>query len=633
MRRLVGFAAVVALLTAPLTARAQSAAPQAPPPADAVRPATTTASGATGLWFVPSAEVLPHKRWAVSFYRTNFDDGQGFSDVSTFPATFAFGVGNRGEIFGNWSLVTRIDRDTRPLFFAGNNQEGTGGGILPDYPLVRKQWIGNQLGDIWIGGKLNLLANTRSPLAAAVRAQVKLPVGADDEGASSGKSDFAVDGILSTRDAVAEFSGYGGVIVRGNPTGYSLTNGFRWGVGVALPQRYNLGLRVTAEVFGEQYFDKTITAPAGLFGADGSAVPVSTTLKNPVNASVGLTWQAPNGFFVGAAASWNLNMSGRDAAGLSSTPKDDKGLQVRIGFHPGARDRDPSRGPGSPEGARPGAPGAGQPGAPSAGQPGAPGAGQPGAPGAGQPGAPGVGQPARPGQPAAGQPGAPGAPGAGQPGQPGAPGAGGGAGNRPPTVRASCDPCTVEVGRTSTIRADAQDPDGDALRYSWAPAAGTIASPTDRQSTWTAPMQPGPVRLTVTVDDGRGGTAADAITIQVVQAARRSYTFEDVHFDFDRSMLRADALRVLDEAIAALQSDASLQLLIEGHTCNIGTTEYNLALGERRAQAVRDYLISRGINGSRLRTASYGEERAIHNNGAEDTRRLNRRAALVVQMK
>ena len=90
--------------------------------------------------------------------------------------------------------------------------------------------------------------------------------------------------------------------------------------------------------------------------------------------------------------------------------------------------------------------------------------------------------------------------------------------------------------------------------------------------------------VTVSVTDGKGGTASDTITIQCVAPARKEYTFEDVHFDFDRYSLRAEATRILDEAIKAMQADNTLRLTLEGHTCNIGTTEYNLALGERRAQ-------------------------------------------------
>jgi outer membrane protein OmpA-like peptidoglycan-associated protein len=89
---------------------------------------------------------------------------------------------------------------------------------------------------------------------------------------------------------------------------------------------------------------------------------------------------------------------------------------------------------------------------------------------------------------------------------------------------------------------------------------------------------------------------------------------------------------VLDEAVAAMQQDPSLRLTIEGHTCNIGTAEYNLALGNRRANAVREYLVSRGVATDRLNTVSYGEERPKYDNAREETRRLNRRAALVVRL-
>ena len=204
--------------------------------------------------------------------------------------------------------------------------------------------------------------------------------------------------------------------------------------------------------------------------------------------------------------------------------------------------------------------------------------------------------------------------------------------NRPPVVKAQCDPCTVEVGRNSTVTATASDPDGDTLTYRWTSPQGTLANPAERQTLWTAPQQEGTVPVTVTVDDGKGGTASDTVNIQVIRPPVKTYTFEDVHFDFDRYTLRPEATRVLDEAVAAMKQDATLRLQLEGHTCNIGTAEYNLALGDRRANAVRDYLISRGIATGRLSTISYGEERPKYDNAREETRRLNRRAALVVNL-
>jgi len=205
--------------------------------------------------------------------------------------------------------------------------------------------------------------------------------------------------------------------------------------------------------------------------------------------------------------------------------------------------------------------------------------------------------------------------------------------NRAPTVKARCEPCTVEINRQLTASADAQDPDGDTLRYRWTSPTGSFGNANDRQTPWTAPGQVGAVPLTVTVDDGKGLTASDTVTVQVIApAAKRQITFEDVHFDFDRYTLRPEATRILDEAIKAMQDDPNLRFTVEGHTCNIGTTEYNLALGERRSTAVRDYLVGRGINANRLQTVSYGEERPKHDNGREETRRLNRRAALTIRL-
>ncbi len=107
-----------------------------------------------------------------------------------------------------------------------------------------------------------------------------------------------------------------------------------------------------------------------------------------------------------------------------------------------------------------------------------------------------------------------------------------------------------------------------------------------------------PVTVTVTCPTDNK-TATDTVRIQVTRPAPVvELTFEDVFFDFDRYSLRPEALRLLDDAVAKLQANPDKQLIIEGHTCSIGTAEYNLALGERRATAVREYLTSRGV-GSR----------------------------------
>jgi outer membrane protein OmpA-like peptidoglycan-associated protein len=84
--------------------------------------------------------------------------------------------------------------------------------------------------------------------------------------------------------------------------------------------------------------------------------------------------------------------------------------------------------------------------------------------------------------------------------------------------------------------------------------------------------------------------------------------------------------------VTKLMANPNIRVTIEGHCDSIGTSEYNLALGERRANSVRDYLTSRGISQDRMRTVSYGEDRPIADNKTAEGRAMNRRAHLVVIM-
>jgi peptidoglycan-associated lipoprotein len=207
--------------------------------------------------------------------------------------------------------------------------------------------------------------------------------------------------------------------------------------------------------------------------------------------------------------------------------------------------------------------------------------------------------------------------------------------NRPPafSANAQCDPCTVEAGKSTTLTATATDPDtGDTVTYRWSAPTGTFGTPNEPRTTWTAPDQEGSVPMTVTAEDNRGGRATSTVNVQVVRPAQKTYTFEDVHFDFDRYNLKPDAVKILDEAVTTLRDNPDLRVTIEGHCDSTGTPEYNLALGERRSNSVRDYLVSRGVTANRMETVSYGEERPKASNDTPEGRALNRRASLVVKI-
>src|SRR3954452_506827 len=187
MRSLAPPVVLLGAVSSPLLAQTPtgSTSQTTPPPAAATaamevetRPATTTFMGDTGLWYVPTGEVLPAGRWSVSAYRVNFDDNQGFTDVSNWPVTFGYGVTDLAGLFGSFVVVNRIDRDIRPLFLTA---QPLAGGFVPQNPLNREAWSGNNVGDLWLGAKFNLMSEyQQKPAAVALRVLLKVPTGSTD---------------------------------------------------------------------------------------------------------------------------------------------------------------------------------------------------------------------------------------------------------------------------------------------------------------------------------------------------------------------------------------------------------------------------------------------------------------------
>ena len=91
--------------------------------------------------------------------------------------------------------------------------------------------------------------------------------------------------------------------------------------------------------------------------------------------------------------------------------------------------------------------------------------------------------------------------------------------------------------------------------------------------------------------------------------APKKIVLEDVHFDFDKATLTNEAKAILARDVATLKENSGIKVQIEGHTCAHGKDDYNMALGERRANAVKEFLVKEGVDGGRLSTISYGETR------------------------
>ena len=115
-----------------------------------------------------------------------------------------------------------------------------------------------------------------------------------------------------------------------------------------------------------------------------------------------------------------------------------------------------------------------------------------------------------------------------------------------------------------------------------------------------------------------------------IEAARNQFVMEDIFFDFDSFAILPEAQDILSSKAEWLQSNPDISVTIEGHCDERGTIEYNLALGDRRAQSAKDFLMNLGIAESRLNTISYGEERPLVPDSNEDAWAKNRRAHFVI---
>lgn len=122
-------------------------------------------------------------------------------------------------------------------------------------------------------------------------------------------------------------------------------------------------------------------------------------------------------------------------------------------------------------------------------------------------------------------------------------------------------------------------------------------------------------------------------TGEVKEESKAEVAFQKIYFDFDKYFIREDAKSPLEQNSRVLKENSGVKIQIEGHCDERGTVEYNLALGDRRANAARQYLLDLGIPAGQISTISYGKERPVAFGHDEASWQQNRRDEFVVTSK
>lgn len=202
-----------------------------------------------------------------------------------------------------------------------------------------------------------------------------------------------------------------------------------------------------------------------------------------------------------------------------------------------------------------------------------------------------------------------------------------------PTVTLQANPTAIKAGESSTLSWSSTN----ATQLTIAPSVGAVAP--EGKTTVT----PGESTTFTITASGPGGSADASVRVTVEAAppppvetgpsADELWTREvqDAYFDLDKADIRADARDALGKTADFLRKYPDIKVTIEGHCDERGSTEYNLALGDRRAHAVKEYLVSLGISADRLNTISYGKEKPFCTEASEACYQQNRRGHFVKQ--
>jgi len=203
-----------------------------------------------------------------------------------------------------------------------------------------------------------------------------------------------------------------------------------------------------------------------------------------------------------------------------------------------------------------------------------------------------------------------------------------------PTITLRAAPATIDRGGSVTLNWEARN----AASVSITPEIGNVAltgnrsvSPTSSVTYTATATGPGGstsdvARVTVNVPPPPPEPERPRPTATTTNLPAFNEAVKDVLFDYDKADIRADMMSVLQGNAAYLKNNPNVRFTIEGHCDERGSEEYNLGLGDRRANAVKEYLVGQGIPANRMMTISYGEERPVCRDASEVCFEKNRRA-------
>jgi peptidoglycan-associated lipoprotein len=200
-----------------------------------------------------------------------------------------------------------------------------------------------------------------------------------------------------------------------------------------------------------------------------------------------------------------------------------------------------------------------------------------------------------------------------------------------PTVSLSANPTSITKGQSSTLSWTSTD----ATTLTISPEVGAVSA---QGSTSVTPSDSTTYTITAS---GPGGSADSSVRVTVEAPPPpppAGPTLEemflrdvkDAYFDFNKADIRDDARTALGQTADFLRNHPEVKVVIEGHCDDRGSTEYNLVLGDRRASAVKAYLVSLGISADRMKTVSYGKEKPFCTEDNEECWQSNRRGHFVM---